>query len=148
MQIIYYKKSKIVLACISAFKIYFTVRYNLDKKRKWKWILLQMTRLFMQNGHLTVSFTIAVSLLIYVISGVSYLLYMVLTSFGSHCNTALSLIFIFMFPLPSYNSNFEADQSKISPHWIGVEMNLFIHFTHFYRVPIMCQPGTRADKNP
>lgn len=41
-----------------------------------------------------------VSLLNHVIPGVSYLLYMVPISFGSHCNIALSLIFIFMFPLP------------------------------------------------
>lgn len=77
MQIIYYKKSKTVLVCASALKIYSAVRCNLDKK-----ILLQMTRLFMQNWNLTVSFTITVSLLIHV----PYLLYMILIS--SHYNSS------------------------------------------------------------
>lgn len=138
MQIIYYKKSKIVLVCVSAFKICSAVRYNLDSKRKWEWILLQMTRLFTQNWHLTVSSTITVHLLIHVIPGIPYLFYMVLISFGSHCNIALSLILTFTLPLPWYNSSFEADQSKISPYWIRAEINPGVHFTHFYRVPITC----------
>lgn len=92
------------------------------------------------------SFTITVSLLNHVILGIPYLLQVILISFWSHCNKALSLISLLCFPC-LYNSNFEADQSKISPYWIGVEMNPFIHFTLFHRVPIMCQLGTYAKKN-
>lgn len=77
MQIIYYKKSKTVLVCASAFKIYSSVRCNLDKKMN----IITNDKTFYENWNLTVSFT-TVSLLIHV----PYLLYMILIS--SHYNSS------------------------------------------------------------